>query len=379
MLTVRKTKPVVAAAAAPAAAPAASSPSEKWEAEEAAAAAEEEESIAESTEESVAESAAAEERSPAEELMSAIASMEEQLKSLKKLARSALKGKLVKKAKKDPAAPKAERPAQTTVWSDFVAATKLLMEAEGWPSFITKKGTGVTYAAGVANEEGVFVFEDTGKKPVYKDAMAYAGFRKENGEYTDPGAAAREAAKAEKAAEKEAEKAAKAAQREALKQQKEAEKAEKAAQREAAKAVKEAEKAAKAAAKEAQKAAKTAAKPAVKAAAAKPAAKAAVAKPAAKAAVKPAVAAKPAAGGAGAKASPAASESKPAAPVKPAEEEADEDLPVLWEFKKVKYFKNGLGQVWENKGGKPGAWKGQWDPASNSIDEEAEEPEFEFE
>lgn len=351
--------------------------------------AEDVESVAESVVESVAESV---ERSPAEALLAGIALMEEQLKQLKKDAKAALKGKLVKRTKKDPAAPKAERPAQTSVWSDFVAATQLLMESEGWPAFVSKKG--VSFTGSEETEEGGHVFADNKKKPVYKDAMAYAGYRKEQGEYVDPGADAREAAKAEKTAQKEKEKADKATQREAAKKEKEEKKAEEKRIKDEAKAAAAALKAAEKAAKEAEKAAKTSSKPAaVKAAAAKPATKAAGG--AGTAATKVA-AAEPAAAG-GAKASPPAAEKPepkaapakaapakaapakpaPAAAAKPAAEDEDEEIPKLWDFKGVKYFKNGLNQVWEMKNKKPGKWVGVYNPTSNAI-EASEEPEFEF-
>ncbi len=319
--------------------------------------------------ESVSESV---EQSPADALLTSIAAMEEQLKQLKKAAKAALKGKLVRKAKKDPAAPKAERPAQTSAWSDFVAATKELMESSGWPAFVTKKGT--AFAASEETEDGTFVFEDTKKKPVYKDAMAYAGFRKDNGEYVDPGAEARAAAAAAKAAEKEATKAAAAAAREAAK-------AEKQKQKDAEKAAKEAEKAEKKAAKEAAAAAAAAAK----AAKAKPGAvKAAKAEPKA-AKAEPKAAPAKAAGGAGAKASPAAAEkpepkAMPKAEAKPEAADEEEETPKPWDFKGKKYYRNGLNQVWEMQKNKmPGAWVGVYDPLANKIDTTAEAPEFEFE
>lgn len=361
MSTIRKVKSVAVAAAAPA-----KEVVEREDDMESVA-----ESVAESeATESTAKSGSVEEKSPAEVLIATIASMEEQLKQLKKAARAALKGKLVKRTKKDPDAPKAERPAQTSVWSDFVTATKQLMESEGWPSFTTKNGT--SFAASEQTEDGVYVFSDTKKKPIHKDAMSYAGFRKANGEYVDPGAEARETAKNQKAAEKAAEKAAKTAEREAAK-------AAKLAEKEAAKAAKEEEKRLKAELKEAEKAAKEAAKTAKTTGKAKPTAvKAAVAKPTAAPAAAPAKAA----GGAGGPSKPSPAASKPVPPAKaaPAEDEdedEDEDIPKIWEFKKVKYFKNSKNQVWEMKGKNPGEFLGEYNPVTNTIDD-AEAPEFEF-
>ncbi len=273
-----------------------------------------------------------------------------EIAALKKALKKAIKVPRAKRASGPKTAAAGEAPKQVGVWNAFVRDTQELMKSSGWPSFevTDKKGNTTSYPGGVQDGDVWVVDADEPKKrvaPTYKLAMSYAAYRKANGEYSDPSAEEREAAKAAKAAEKEAAKAAKAAEREAKKAEKEAE-------------------------KEAAKAAK----------ASKPKADKPEAKP--KAAAKPE--AKPkAAGGAGAKA-----ESKPEAkPVpkvkaesKPEPEDDDEDQPKLWLHNKKKYFKTPVSHmVWEMNGTKPGAWVGVFNPTSNKIDTSAKEPEYEFE
>jgi hypothetical protein len=380
MSTARKF--VKAAAPAPAPAPPVEEHEEHEEYEEEASV---EEEVIEVSEDATEESAGTSEDvelSPAEMLMARIDAIEELLAALKKDARKALKGKLHTKRVSN--RPKGETPAQVAAWNEFVSATHALMKSEGWPEFKAKNGT--LFAAAEQNEEsGAWVFSDSQRVPAYKDALAYAGFRKQNGEYVDAGAEEREAEKAAKAAEREAEKAAKKAKREAEKAEREAEReAEKAAKKAERDEAREAEKQRKLAAKQAAtKLASKAAvltKPAAKPAAAKPAA-AAPAKPAAKPAAtaapaKPAAApapANPANGGAGK--SPAAA-AKPAAPA-PA---ADDDEIRPWTFKGKKYLRTGAGECWlMNADGSQGKWAGLYDPTTDTIDASAEEPVCEFE
>lgn len=305
------------------------------------------------------------EESPVETVMAHLESIESKLNLIAKetlkeaFAEIAALKKALKKAIKVPrakrsatskiaGAEKGEAPKQVGVWNAFVRDTHELMKTSGWPSFevTTKKGDTVVYPGG-AEEKGNWVVDaDEPKKrvvPTYKLAMSYAAYRKANGEYSDPAAEEREAAKAAKAAEKEEAKKLKAAEREAKK----AEKEEKAA---AAKA-----------AKEAAKATKAETKPV-------------------KAAAKPVKAAAAAAGGAG---KAAEEKPKPAdkAVTKPVEDEEDDvENPVVWTHNKKKYFKTPTSHmVWEMNGTKPGAWVGVWDPTSNKIDTSVEAPEFEFE
>jgi hypothetical protein len=313
------------------------------------------------------------EESPAEIVMHHLEALEAKLDHIAKEALkeayaeiAALK-KALKKAVKVPRAKrssganaaagvKGEAPKQVGAWNAFVRDTQELMKSSGWPAFdvTDKKGNTVSYPGGaeVEGKDGVSMWvvdADEPKKrvaPTYKLAMSYAAYRKANGDYEDPAAEEREAAKAAKAAEKEAAKAAKAAEREAKKAEKEA--------------AKEAVKAAKAAEKEAKAAAKPAAKAPAPKAAAKPAAKvAAAAKPSAKPVAKP-VEEKPAAAGAG-------------------KDEDEDEMPVVWTHGKKKYFKTPSSHmVWEMNGTKPGAWVGVYDPVKNTIDTSAEEPEFSF-
>ena len=313
-----------------------------------AAAAVEEEHVEETASEMTADSSG---MTPAESLMSHISEIEKLLAKLKKDARSALKGKLPKRAGSRPTG---ETPGQVAHWNEFVQATHEMMKSEGWPEFTTKKGD--VFAAAEKNEDDHWVFSDTKKLPLYRHALAFAGFRKQNGEYEDPAAEEREAAKAEKAKQKEEEKQRKAEEREAEKKRKaeerEAEKKRKAEEREAEKERKKAEKAA-------------AAKPST----AKPSA----AKPAA---------AKPANGGAGKpeKPSPAASK-KPAPPAKKVEEEEeDEDSIIPWTHAGKNYFRSSRNECWHmTAGGKQGKWAGVYDAEKDEIDASAEEPEVEFE
>ena len=268
-----------------------------------------------------------------------------EIAALKKALKKAIK---VPRAKRSTAAKaagtKGEAPKQVGVWNAFVRDTQELMKTSGWPSFEIpdKKGIIVTYPGG-SEQKGkdgyIWVVDvDEPKKrvaPSYRLAMSYAAYRKANGDYNDPSAEEREAAKAVKAAEKEAEKAAKAAEREAKKAEKDAAKA-------SAKAV-----------KETKTKTVTPTKPVVKP----------VAKPEVKPEVKPE--AKTAAnGGAG----------------KEIDEEEDADSPIVWTHGKKKYFKTPTSHmVWEMNGTNPGAWVGVYDPTTNKIDTSAEEPEFEFE
>lgn len=306
------------------------------------------------------------EENPVEAVMAHLDSLETKLNLIAKetlkeaFAEIAALKKALKKAVKAPrakrtaakaaggAAAKGEAPKQVGAWNAFVRDTHELMKTTGWPSFevTTKKGDTVVYPGG-AEEKGTWVVDaDEPKKrvvPTYKLAMSYAAYRKTNGEYSDPAAEEREAAKAAKAAEKEEAKKLKAAEREAKK----AEKEEKAAAAKAAKATK------------------------------------AEAKPV-KAAAKPAAKAAPAAGGAGAKADekPKASTKVEAKPIAVEDKEDDEDVenPVVWTHGRKKYFKTPTSHmVWEMNGTKPGAWVGVYDPTSNKIDTSAEEPSFEFE
>lgn len=271
-----------------------------------------------------------------------------EIAALKKALKKAIKVPRAKRSTKavgGGAATKGEAPKQVGVWNAFVKETQELMKTSGWPSFdvTDKMGNTVSYPGG-AEEKGkdgsIWVVDaDEPKKrvvPSYKLAMSYAAYRKANGEYTDPAAEEREAAKAAKAAEKEAAKAAKAAEREAKKLEKEA---------------------AKAAAKEAKET-KAAAKP-VKTAVKTTPTKATSVK------------ATPANGGAG------KAEEKPKAVV--VEEEEDDEIPVAWTHGKKKYFKTPTSHmVWEMNGTKPGAWVGVYDPITNKIDTSAEKPEYEF-
>lgn len=356
------------------------------------------------------------EESPAEVVMHHLEALEEKLDHIAKetlkeaYAEIAALKKALKKAVKIPRAKrsaaagavKGEAPKQVGAWNAFVKSTQDLMKASGWPTFevTDKMGNTVSYPGGaeVEGKDGVSMWvvdADQPKKrvsPSYKLAMSYAAYRKATGDYEDPAAEEREAAKAAKAAEKEAAKVAKAAEREAKK-------AEKQKAQEEAKAAKAAEKEAKAAAKTAV--AKTPAKPASKptakvAAAAKPVSKpapkaAATAKPASKSVEeKPAAGGKSAttvaasepaaAGGAGKKEIEEDEDEKPAAGVKEEIEEDEDDMPAVWTHNKKKYFKTPTSHmVWEMNGTKPGAWVGVYDPVKNTIDTSAEEPEYSFE
>jgi len=282
-----------------------------------------------------------------------------EIAALKKALKKAIKVPRAKRAAKAASGEKAEAPKQVGVWNAFVRDTQELMKTSGWPAFevTDKKGDVVSYPGGaeVEGKDGsIWVVDaDEPKKrvaPTYKLAMSYAAYRKANGDYSDPAAEEREAAKAAKALEKEEEKKRKVAEREAKKAEKEAKAA-------AAKAEKEAKALAKPAAKAAVKATKPKAEEKPKA----------DDKPAAKAVVKPKAEEKPkaAAGGAGAKAEPVAD---------------DDENPVVWTLGRKKYFKTPTSHmVWEMNGTKPGAWVGVWDPTSNKIDTTAEMPEFEFE
>lgn len=321
-----------------------------------AAAAVEEEHAEETASEMTADSSG---MTPAESLMSHISEIEKLLAKLKKDARTALKGKLPKRAGSRPTG---TTPGQVAHWNEFVQSTHEMMKSEGWPEFTTKKGD--VFAAAEKNDAGHWVFSDTQKLPLYRHALAFAGFRKQNGEYEDPDAEEREAAKAEKARQKEEEKMRKAEEREEAKAEKERKKEE---EKERKKKEREEE-------KERKKAEKAA--PAAKA---KPAAKAAPAKPSAS---------KPANGGAGKpeKPSPAGgasanSSKKPAPPAKKVEEdEEEEDSIVPWTHAGKNYFRSGRNECWHmTAGGKQGKWAGVYDAEKDEIDASAPEPEVEFE
>lgn len=262
--------------------------------------------------------------------------MEKELSAMEKLLKKVAK---VPRAKREGTHPKGEMPTQVAAWNGFLKSTLELMKSEGWPAFeLTKKGETTSYPAGV-EVDGTWVWdyeEDAKRKaPNYKTAMAYASYRKANGEFVDPGAEEREAVKAAKAAEKEEAKKRKAEEREAK-----------------TKGVKKA----------------------VGGADAKAKAEAAPAK-------KPV--AKKAAGGAGAK-EPKKEELKKAAGVAAAaaaaKEEEDEDAITPWTHKGKKYLRSGRNECWAiTAAGKMGKWAGVYDPESDKIDASAPEPEVEFE
>lgn len=252
--------------------------------------------------------------------------MEKELSAMEKLLKKVAK---VPRAKRTGTHPKGEMPTQVAAWNGFLKSTLELMKSEGWPAFelTNKKGETTSYPAGV-EVDGAWVWDyedDTKRKaPNYKTAMAYASYRKANGEFVDPGAEEREAAKAAKAAEKEEAKKRKAEEREAKAKPKKA----------------------------AVKAETVPAK-----------------KPVAKKAV----------GGAGAKAEPKKVEPKRAAVAAKAEE-ADEDAITPWTHKGKKYLRSGRNECWAmTAAGKMGKWAGLYDPESDKIDASAPEPEVEFE
>ena len=253
--------------------------------------------------------------------------MEKELSAMEKLLKKVAK---VPRAKRAGTHPKGEMPTQVAAWNGFLKSTLELMKSEGWPAFelTNKKGETISYPAGV-EVDGAWVwdYEDDAKRkaPNYKTAMAYASYRKANGEFVDPGAEEREAAKAAKAAEKEEAKKRKAEEREAKAKPK------KAAGGAGAKAETEA---------------------------------APTKKPVAKKA-------------AGAKAEPKKAEPKKAAP---AAEEADENAITPWTHKGKKYLRSGMNECWAmTAAGKMGKWAGLYDPESDKIDASAPEPEVEFE
>ena len=248
--------------------------------------------------------------------------MEKELSAMEKLLKKVAK---VPRAKRAGTHPKGEMPTQVAAWNGFLKSTLELMKSEGWPAFelTNKKGETISYPAGV-EVDGAWVwdYEDDAKRkaPNYKTAMAYASYRKANGEFVDPGAEEREAAKAAKVAEKEEAKKRKAEEREAKAKPK--------------------------------KAAGGAGAKAEAAPAKKPVAKKA----------------------AGAKAEPKKAEPKKAV------EEADEDAITPWTHKGKNYLRSGRNECWTmTAAGKMGKWAGLYDPESDKIDASAPEPEVEFE
>lgn len=308
-------------------------------------------------------------------------------------------GKPVKAAaKKAGSQPKGVVPPQLRLPKAWVTFVQEYCNANGWESFVvstTKKDkvTGETIteeiempASEVHNEVHVFVGSVTAAQPkgkalIQKDAMSLSkqmwSAKEKKGthealyneflaSYTDTiGEEVKEVAKPVKpkvvrktAAEKEA-----AAEEKKLKQAEDkAEKAKRRAEeKEKTDAEKEAKKAKAAAEKEAKQA-KAAAEKEASPKAAKPAKK--VATPA--------------------KEKPAEKPVAPAAPVKakPAAKKVEawtcpaDGAVYPWTFKGKAYMRNSDSQVWEADGTEAGDWAGVYDAATDSIDDSAEEPEF---
>jgi hypothetical protein len=308
-----------------------------------------------------------------------------EIAALEKEAKAALKGKLPKRASNKP---KGETPDQVKHWNNFVKETHELMKTEGWPQFSTlSKGEdkpSVTFAASKKSDKGVFVFSSDGREPAHKDAMAYAGFRKRNGEYSNPEAEERARQKAEKKASKDSEKKTKTKKTKAKKAESESEseseseeekpkakKASKSSEKTKTKKTKakkvESESESDSESEEEKPKAKPKPKKALsedekpKAAPAAPASSLVEAAAAAAAAVL-----KPAHGGAGKSDSDSESDS-----------DEEEEL-VPWTLNGKSYLRSSKNECWfRNADGTQGKWAGKYDPSKNKIDASAKEPECE--
>lgn len=314
-----------------------------------------------------------------------------ELAELEKEAKKALKGKLPKRASNRP---KGETPDQVKHWNNFVKETHELMKTKGWPEFSTlSKGEdkpSVTFARSKKNEKGAYVFSNDGREPAHKDAMAYAGFRKRNGEYSNPEAEERARAKAEKKAEKKtkAEKSKKTKSKKAESESESESESEDEKPKKASKSKKPAKKPAESESesedekpKKVKKSKKSESESEKPKASKKPAKKSlpesesesesehekpALAAPAVSlveaAAAAAAMALKPANGGAG----------------KEESDDEEEEL-VAWTLNGKSYLRSSRNECWlKNADGSQGKWAGKYDPSKNKIDASAKEPELAF-
>lgn len=288
-----------------------------------------------------------------------------ELAELEKEAKKALKGKLPKRASNRP---KGETPSQVKHWNNFVKETHELMKTEGWPEFTTlSKGDdkpSVTFASSKKNDKGVYVFSNDGREPAHKDAMAYAGFRKRNGEYSNPEAEERarvKAAEKEEKAKTKKSKTSKTSKKVESESESESEEKKPKKVRKTKKSESESEKPAKKPVKkpvkklesESESESESEAKPAP------PAPSSSLVAAAAAAAA--AVILKPANGGAG----------------KEESEDEEEEL-VPWTFNGKSYLRSSMNECWfKNADGSQGKWAGKYDPSKNKIDASAKEPEVE--
>jgi hypothetical protein len=309
-------------------------------------------------------------------------------------------GKSAKATKKAGSAPKGVIPSQLKKPRAWVEYTLKDAIENGWESFTvhqTKKDKDsgekveeeIEMPGSAQNGDGAHVYEDSitektpkGKQIIHKEAMSLSKQRKTD---SHPTWAEFEASYVEEeddtkstsgsstgtktvvrktAAEKAAEIEAKKAEKEAEKAQK---KAEKEAEKEAKKAEKEAEKALAKSAKESEKAVAKATKETAKKPTATPKAPAT---PSGKTAVAP-------------KGTPV---TKPTvkAPVKivakKVDEIPDDGMAHAWTFKAKKCLRTHSNEVWEAKAdGSMGKWLGIYDPATEKIDDSAEEPSFDDE
>jgi hypothetical protein len=288
-----------------------------------------------------------------------------ELAALEKEAKAALKGKLPKRASNKP---KGETPEQVKFWNTFVKETHELMKTEGWPEFTTlskgKDKPSVTFTASKKSDKGTYVFSNDGREPAHKDAMAYAGFRKRNGEYSNPEAEERAKQKAEKKATKDSEKKTKKTKKVESESESEEEKPKK-----VKKTSKSSEKTKKTKDKkvesesesesEEEKPKPKTKKPVSEDEKPKPAAPAPVGSLVEAVAAAAAAALKPANGGAG------------------HESDEEEEL-VPWTLNGKSYLRSSKNECWfRNANGTQGKWAGKYDPSKNKIDSSAEEPEFE--
>lgn len=73
-------------------------------------------------------------------------------------------------------------------------------------------------------------------------------------------------------------------------------------------------------------------------------------------------------------------EATPAVAAPVADEDDDEDAARLWTWKSKKYFRTSANECWiANADGSMGKWAGVYDPIADSMDADAEEPEIEAE
>jgi hypothetical protein len=305
----------------------------------------------------------------AEELLSiSIAASTEAKKSIKLLSKAPKEAK-----EKKGSMPKGMNPPQLDKprkWVEFVLKRS---NEVGWPA-INVKDTETLPAS--VERDGKFVFEATGKPMNNKQAMSLSKqywSRKEakgsneelynefDAQYVPPEPAAPKEVDSDAESEASVESAPKEKKEKKAKKTEEEKEAEKAAKKEAA-ALKKTQEREAAAIKKAQEKEAEKQRKALEKAVAKPAeVSAAVEAP---------------------KAKPVAMKLKKAAPkveeVVPPFDFENDGFAHPWDFKGKKFLRDGEGNMWlRTAEGESAGWAGKFDPATNTIDASAEEPEYE--